>query len=281
MVLCTRKVNFLYIIMARGPKKHLKRLCAPRSWMLAKSGGVFAPRPTPGPHKLRESIPIVILLRNRLKYALNYSEAKKITMQRLIKVDHNVRTDPNFSAGIMDVVQISKVGESFRIMYDVKGRFLAHRITAEEAKFKLCKVMKKITGPKGVPMIVTNDARTIRYPDPTIKISDTIVYDMKDKKIKDVISFENGNMAYVICGANQGRIGLIIQIEHHAGSHDIVRLKDTTGNVFATRAKNVFVIGKGAKSYISLPKGKGVKLTAAEERDRRLAQKQTSSKKKN
>ena len=55
----------LSLLLQRGPKKHLKRLCAPRSWMLAKSGGVFAPRPTPGPHKLRESIPIVILLRNR------------------------------------------------------------------------------------------------------------------------------------------------------------------------------------------------------------------------
>jgi len=247
--------------------------------MLAKTGGVFAPRPTPGPHKLRESIPLLILLRDRLKYALNASEARKITMQRLIKVDHRVRTDPNYSPGIMDVVQISKVGENFRVMYDVKGRFTAHRITAEEAKFKLCKVMKKITGPKNVPMLITSDARTIRYADPVIKISDTIVYDMKEDKIKDVINFENGNMAYVICGANQGRIGLIIQIEHHAGSHDIVRLKDTTGNVFATRAKNVFVIGKGSKSYISLPKGKGVKLTAAEERDRRLAQKNSSKKK--
>jgi len=265
--------------MARGPKKHLKRLCAPKSWMLSKSGGVFAPRPTPGPHKLRESIPIVILLRNRLKYALNHNEAKKITMQRLIKVDHRVRTDPNFSAGIMDVVQISKVGESFRIMYDVKGRFLAHRISAEEAKFKLCKVMKKITGPNKVPMIITNDARTIRYPDPLIKIGDTIVYDMKEKKIKDNLKFETGNIAFVIAGANRGRIGTVIQIENHAGSEVIVRLKDSNGNVFATRLKNVFIIGKGSKSYISLPKGKGVKQTAAEERDRRLAQKQSSKKK--
>jgi len=263
----------------RGPKKHLKRLCAPRSWMLPKTGGVFAPRPTPGPHKLRESIPIVLLLRNRLKYALNYEEAKKITMQRLVKVDHKVRTDPNFSAGIMDVVQISKVGENFRILYDSKGRFLAHRITAEEAKFKLCKVVKKITGPKNVPMIVTNDARTILYPDPMVKINDTIVYDMKDQKIKEFIHFESGNIAKITAGANQGRIGIIIQIEPHAGSHDIVRVKDTSGNVFATRAKNVFVIGKGNKSYISLPKGRGVKLTAAEERDRRLAKK--DGKKKN
>jgi len=38
----------------------------------------------------------------------------------------------------------------------------------------------------------------------------------------------------------------------------------------------VFVIGKGTKAYISLPKGKGVKPSVAEERDRRLAQKKSN-----
>jgi len=36
---------------------------------------------------------------------------------------------------------------------------------------------------------------------------------------------------------------------------------------------NVFIIGKGNKPYISLPKGKGVKLSISEERDKRLAAK--------
>lgn len=53
-------------------------------------------------------------------------------------------------------------------------------------------VIKKITGPKGVPMIITNDARTIRYPDPMIRINDTIVFDMKENKIKDFMSLEAG-----------------------------------------------------------------------------------------
>jgi len=264
--------------MARGPKKHLKRLCAPKSWMLAKTGGVFAPRPLPGAHKLRESIPLVLILRERLKYALNFQEAKKITMQRLVKVDHKARTDPNFAPGIMDVVQIAKVGENFRILYDSKGRFIAHRITGEEAKFKLCKVVKKIMGPKKKPMIITSDARTIAYPDPLINIDDTIVYDLKEQKIKDYINFESGNIAKVTSGANQGRIGIITQIEKHCGGHDIVRLKDTSGTTFATRAKNVFVIGKGSKSYISLPSGKGVKRSAAEERDHRLSKKDPKKK---
>jgi len=32
--------------MARGPKKHLKRITAPKSWMLSKLGGIWATRPS-------------------------------------------------------------------------------------------------------------------------------------------------------------------------------------------------------------------------------------------
>ena len=44
-----------------------------------------------------------------------------------------------------------------------------HRITGEEAKYKLCRVLKVSVGPNNVPMLSTNDGRTIRYPDPLIK----------------------------------------------------------------------------------------------------------------
>lgn len=69
--------------------------------MLDKLGGVFAPRPSTGPHKLRESIPLIVVLRNRLKFALTGSEVTKILMQRTIKVDGKVRTDTNYPAGFM------------------------------------------------------------------------------------------------------------------------------------------------------------------------------------
>lgn len=35
---------------------------------------------------------------------------------------------------VLDVVTIEKTGEFFRLIYDMKGRFTIHRITAEEAK---------------------------------------------------------------------------------------------------------------------------------------------------
>lgn len=134
--------------MARGPKKHLKRIAAPSHWMLDKLTGVYAPRPSTGPHKLRECIPLILVLRNRLKYALNGSEVKKIVKDRegLIKVDNKIRRDPTFPLGFMDVLSIDKTGENFRILYDVKGRYQAHKINDEESQFKLCKVIRRGMG---------------------------------------------------------------------------------------------------------------------------------------
>jgi len=155
--------------MPRGPKKHLKRLKAPSSWMLDKLGGVFTIKPSSGPHKQGESLPISLFIRNRLKYALCMKEVETIMKQRLIKIDGKTRTDPKFPTGFMDVVQIEKTGENFRIIYDVKGRFTVHRITASEAAYKLCRVRAVTIGPKGVPYLHTSDGRTIRYPDPNAK----------------------------------------------------------------------------------------------------------------
>ena len=112
--------------MARGPKKHLKRLNAPKHWMLDKLGGVWAPRPSTGPHKLRECLPLIILLRNRLKYALTGKEVKYILMQRLVKVDGKSRTDSTYPAGFMDTISIEKTGEHFRLLYDVRRSPLPH-----------------------------------------------------------------------------------------------------------------------------------------------------------
>ncbi|XP_064134953.1 small ribosomal subunit protein eS4-like isoform X3 [Loxodonta africana] len=178
--------------MARGPKKHLKRVTAPKHWMLDKLTGVFAPRPSTGPHKLRECLPLIIFLRNRLKYALTGDEVKKICMQRFIRIDGKIRTDITYPAGFMDVISIEKTGEHFRLVYDTKGRFAVHRITAEEAKYKLCKVRKILVGTKGIPHLVTHDARTIRYPDPLIKANDTVVIDLGTGKITDFIKFDTG-----------------------------------------------------------------------------------------
>lgn len=265
--------------MARGPKRHLKRLHAPKHWMLSKLGGIWAPRASTGPHKLRECLPISLILRNRLKYALTRREVVTIVMRRLIKVDGKVRTDINYPAGFQDVVSLDKTNEKFRLVYDTKGRFVLHRISNEEASYKLLRVIKASKAKKAtigrnpfatgqgaaIPYIVTHDGRTIRYPHPNIKVDDVVKFDFINNKILDHISFDVGNQCYITKGRNCGRIGVIMTRERHPGSHDIIHIKDKKGHVFATRSSNVFSIGK-AEPLISIPKSKGVKSNIFEER---------------
>ena len=106
--------------MARGPKKHLKRIRAPKSWLMDKMGGNFAVRPTTGPHKLNESIPILIFLRDKLKAAMNYNEVKMILHQKegAIKIDKKIRRDPKYPIGLMDTIEIPKMNAFWRALYD-------------------------------------------------------------------------------------------------------------------------------------------------------------------
>jgi small subunit ribosomal protein S4e len=255
--------------MARGPKKHMKRLNAPRHWMLDKLSGVFAPKPTSGPHKQRECLPLMLVLRNRLKYALTGGEVNAICMQRLIKVDSKIRTNKNYPTGFMDVITVDKTDEHFRVIYDHKGRFVMHRISKEEAAYKVCRVKDLSFGPKGIPQITTHDGRTIRYPDPLVRMLDSVVVDTATNKIKDFIKFDIGNLVMVTGGRNTGRVGVVQHREKHKGTFDICHVKDAAGNEFATRMSNVFVIGKGSKPMVSLPKAKGIKMTIVEEMNKR------------
>ncbi|KAK7677989.1 40S ribosomal protein S4 [Cerrena zonata] len=194
-------------------------------------------------------------------------------MQEHVKVDGKVRTDATFPAGFMDVITLEATNEHFRLVYDVKGRFAVHRITAEEASYKLGKVKKVALGKRGIPYIVTHDGRTIRYPDPVIRANDTVKIDLATGKVTDVLKFDTGKLAMVTGGRNLGRVGVITHREKHEGGFDLVHIKDSLENTFVTRLGNVFIIGnEAARPHVSLPKGKGVKLSISEERDRRRAQ---------
>jgi len=250
----------------RGPKKHLKRLNAPKHWNMAKMAGVWAPKPSAGPHKQRECLPVAIILRERLKYALTGKECQQICMERCVKIDGKVRTDYNYPAGFMDIVELEKSGDRFRLLYDTKGRFVLHRVEKDEASYKLCRIQKVYVTAKKVPVAVTHDGRTLRYPDPSVAVNDTVRVTIANGKMSDIYKFEMGASVMVTKGHNAGRVGTLVHLEKHDGSFSIVTVKDKKGNTFATRQSNVFVIGDGDHIQVSLPKGRGIKKNIMQER---------------
>merc|ERR1719253_536974 len=188
-------------------------------------------------------------------------------MERCVKVDGKVRTDHNFPAGFMDVVELEKCNDRFRLLYDTKGRFVLHRLSSrEEAGYKLCRVNKVFISANKIPVAVTHDGRTVRYPDPDVKVNDSIKIDIATGKMSDILKFELGAMVMLTKGHNCGRVGSLMHIEKHEGSFAICTIKDSKGNVFCTRLANCFVIGSGSTPQVSLPKGRGIKKSILQER---------------
>lgn len=239
----------------RGIRKHQKRLSAPKSWLLSKVGGIYATKPSQGPHKLRECMPLNLLLRNKLKVALTGREARIIVLAKEgnIAVDGKIRKDPKYPVGFMDVITLIKANTNYRLLYDVKGRFGLVKISQDESQYKLCKVIRKAMGEKGIPHIVTNDGRTLRFPHPEIKEQDTIKLNLKTNEIVKHFKYQVGNQVMITGGNNIGRVGIIEKVEAHPGSYEIVYIKDLAGKVFSTRLGNIFVIGE-KKSEVSLLK---------------------------
>mmetsp|Transcript_11079 Transcript_11079/g.16128 ORF Transcript_11079/g.16128 Transcript_11079/m.16128 type:complete len:242 (+) Transcript_11079:265-990(+) len=234
-------------------------------------GGVWAPKVNAGPHKKRECLPIAVILRDKLKYALTGKECQQICMERCVKVDGKVRTDQKFPAGFMDVIELEKSGDIFRLLFDIKGRFVLHRVSKDEGAYKLCKVKKTFISSNKIPVCVTHDGRTIRYPDPDVKSNDTIKIDIATGKMGEIIKFGVGSMVMITSGNNCGRIGQLMHIEKHEGSFNIATVQDTKGNSFCTRLNNVFAIGSGNVPEITLPKGRGIKKDIIQERTEAVA----------
>jgi small subunit ribosomal protein S4e len=205
-----------------------------------------------------------------LKYALTGKEVNSILMQRLVKIDGKVRTDSTFPVGVMDVLSLTTTNEHYRLMYDTKGRFALHAIPAEEAKYKLGKVVRISIGKKGIPYMVTHDGRTIRYPDPLIKINDTVKIDLETGKVVEFVKYDTGNLVMITGGRNTGRIGIMENRDKHDGDWDIIHVKDAAGQTFATRSSNIFIIGTGNNNTISLPRRRGVRVNILQEQEHRV-----------
>merc|ERR1711915_33437 len=256
--------------MGRGPRKHLKRLAAPKSWLIDLKKGVFAPRPSTGPHKLIESIPLNLIISDKLNLAMTSKEICHILSNKLILVNNRIRKDLKFPIGLFDVLHIPKTKESYRILYNTSGRFILHKINDQEKEYKLTTVTRKSLLKRNVPVLYTADGNTYTYCNQDIKVGDTVKVDLNTNRIIDHLSFAPGQIAMVKKGKNMGCVGTIISDDSDINGmdnklHFIVKLRDGKGREFATERKNIVMIGEEGNKWISIPENEGVKMSVLDE----------------
>jgi len=245
----------------KGPKRHLKRLPAPRFWPIHKKEFKWTVRPSPGPHPMNRCLPLLLIVRDILGYAKTAKEARRILAEGRIKVDGKVRRDYKFPVGLMDVIEISDGNEAYRILPLPRQGLSLHPISGEEVKFKLCRIENKRTVNGGHIQLNLHDGRNIlvRVNDPTkpeedvYKTMDVLQISLPEQEIREYVKFEEGVIALVIWGKNMGQIGKIKEIIHGIGRRmSVVTLESSDGELFQTSLEYVFPIGRD-KPLISLP----------------------------
>jgi small subunit ribosomal protein S4e len=250
--------------MARmGGQRRLKRLAAPVFWPIPKKEAKWAVKPRPGPHSQDRSIPLLVLVRDILKFATTAREARKIIAEGHIKVDGVVRKDYKFPVGPMDVIEIVDTGETFRLLPYPTKVLVLHPIPKEEAQYKPVRIENKTTVKGGHVQLNLFDGRNIliRVKDPrnpvedTYKTLDTLLIKVPGQEIVKHIQFGEGKIAILIAGRNVGRVGVIRGVQRGWGwKRSIVTLEDQKGSQFQTSLEYVLVIGED-KPLISLPEG--------------------------
>ncbi len=246
-----------------GGSSHLKRHPAPAFWPIKRKEFKWTVKPSPGPHPIEACIPLQIIIRDVLGYAETAREAKMIIARGEVKVDGRVRKDRRYPVGLMDVLEIPKVGKAFRVVPHPRDYLHLHEIPASEASFKLCRVEDKTTVKGGHIQLNLHDGRNvlIRVADPrkpvedVYKTMDVVKLSLPDSKILDHYRLEPGAVAVAIGGKNIGRVGRVVEVgEAVFREQRLVVLEDRKGERFTTSYLYTFVLGR-EEPAISLPEG--------------------------
>lgn len=222
--------------------RHQKRVAAPRSWPISKKTNIWVTKPNPGPHSLKQAIPLGVLIRDILKLTDNMRETKRVLNEGKILVDGIVRKDHKFPVGIFDVIQAPKLGASYRMLLDPRGRLRLNELDVDEPK-KPCKILNKTTVKDNKIQLNLHDGTNILASN-DYKTRDTVILDIPEKSIYKHIKYEPGNLAVVIGGTHSGQLARIQEIKSVRSSrHNMVVMSKDDGTQFETIEDYVFIVG--------------------------------------
>jgi len=219
-------------------KRHLKRISAPKTWDIKRKANKFIASPFPSGHKLEHTVSISTLLKEMIKTAKTTKDIKYILNNKEVLINGKKVKEHRRPVGLMDVVELKEINESYRIILSEKGKLKAISIKGDEAKIKLCKIVDKTKIKKNKMQLNMDDGRNIIVEKDDYKVGDTVVINITNLKIKESIKLEKGACAYLIGGKHIGQTGNIIDQKNN--------LFTIKGNEkkFVADKKHLIIVGK-------------------------------------
>lgn len=228
----------------KGETKGEKRLRTSKVRKISRKEKKWAIRSKPGPHSRSKSIPLGSVIRDLLGKGKTLREVKFILNKGKVKVDGRIVKNYRFSTGLFDVVTLEEEKKSYRIIFDISGRFTLKEITGTGKLRKLCKIVGKKIIKGSILQLVTNDGRTLREKKTDYRVGDSLEIELPGQKILSRFELKRGNFVYITGGTHIGEQGKVREITSGTMKRPkLVTLKPEGKDEFQTIESNVFVVG--------------------------------------
>jgi small subunit ribosomal protein S4e len=230
--------------------KHLKRLNAPRSWVIPRKTNVYTTKPRPGAHPIERALPLGTIVRDYLKLAATGREAARVIGAGDVLVDGRIVKDAKFAVGFMDVVSIPKTKQAWRVVIDDKARLRIVPIESAQSGWKLAQITGKSTVTGGQTQLNLHDGRNLLVKKDDYSTGDVLRLEVPAQKVVGHFPLKEGSQVLITDGRHAGEVAPVKSIEvTRSNKPNLIHLTVGTES-FTTIKPYAFPIGDAA----NLPK---------------------------
>ena len=188
---------------------HLKRQEISKKWPIPRKGTAYVVRPV---SNLKDSVPILLALRDILKVAQNRKEVKKAIHDKIILINTKPARDDKNYIMLFDSICLIPSNKNYRLELNEIGKFALNEIKETEAGKKISKITgKKVLAGKKIQLNLSDGANYLS----NIKcnINDSVLIDLKNKKIEKCLPLKENANVVVIAGKHAGKKGIIEKLK--------------------------------------------------------------------
>ncbi|MEM3405647.1 MAG: S4 domain-containing protein [Candidatus Pacearchaeota archaeon] len=187
---------------------HRKRQSMPKTWPLPRKGTKYI---SSSGNFL--SIPVYVIIRDIIRIVNNRKDVKKIIKEGRIFVNNKKIKDEKFPVQLKDIIEIDKKIYTLDLNENKK---LTIKEILNEKKEIIAKILNKKKIDKNKIQINCTNGRNylIDYKEnKNIKIGDSVLFDLNNKKIIEILPLKEGSKVLVINGKHIGKRGIIEKID--------------------------------------------------------------------
>jgi len=228
----------------KGGRNRLKRISAPRQWDVLRKEHRFAIKPSPGPYSVDRSYPLGLAMRDLLDLVATRREAEKVLYRSQVLVDGVARHDTAFPVGLFNVIEVPNEELAFRLIPSPDG-LAARRVSMDQARLKLCRVMSKSKVDGGHIQYGFHDGRSMQNDSLSLSPGDSVLMRVPEQNVVSGIRLTKGSLGMIISGERAGEMGKITEVKKGTASRERMVSISLPEGEKELPARLIFPVGAG------------------------------------